>query len=401
MYWDEAKVALLKKLAFKMTDYEIAEEFKKRYPNENVTLKTIEHKRHALGLKKKKSSFTPQPSTPPSSSLDLANSNNFSFEENAKKVLSWLQKEKLSVGEISRRLDRCKETVIKILDYLREEGYDVDLDNVSRQVALRKAFKRRFEPLEIKPLYRKKVVFAIVSDTHLTSKYQQLSLLHYAYKVFDDLKVDFILHAGDMVEGMRLYKGQEYEVFLPGYDDQKNYVIENYPRSKNKTKTYIVSGSHDYSFYKTMGGHILQAICKEREDLVFRGDFRACFQVKDIRIEMMHPSGGIAYARSYKPQKLAENLVGAIIERIRENPSELPHILIVGHYHTPIYLPYMGMHCFTCGCFQGQTPYLKQKGFYPNIGFWIVEMELDEKGNVGKITPQYHSLNHLIKEGDY
>ncbi|GAI13256.1 unnamed protein product, partial [marine sediment metagenome] len=40
----------------------------------------------------------------------------------------WLQKESLSVGEISRRLDRSKETVIKILDTLRKDGYEVNLE---------------------------------------------------------------------------------------------------------------------------------------------------------------------------------------------------------------------------------------------------------------------------------
>jgi len=64
MYWDKEKIELLKELTPIMTDREIAEEFRKRYPGEHISLKTIEHKRQAIGLIKKRhgrSSLCPHP----------------------------------------------------------------------------------------------------------------------------------------------------------------------------------------------------------------------------------------------------------------------------------------------------------------------------------------------------
>jgi len=230
--------------------------------------------------------------------------------------------------------------------------------------------------------------FAIVSDTHLGSRYQQLSFLRAFYKEFEN-KVDFFIHAGDLMEGNgKLYKGQIYEMFLHGADAQLDYIIRNYPESQKPT--YFIGGSHDYSFVKDAGYDILRQISESREDLRYLGHAGAYLHVKNISIYIMHPDGGGAYALSYRPQKIVEQFA----------PEAKPHILILGHYHRTCHIPaYRNVEVFMAGCFQAQTPYLRKKNLFPVICGQIVEVGINDKGIVN-ITNRYYPF-YVPKEEDF
>lgn len=78
---------------------------------------------------------------------------------------------------------------------------------------------------------------------------------------------------------------------------------------------------HDFSWNKQGAGNIVKQICKDRDDLIYIGDFGATVHINGVRVYLTHPDGGTAYALSYRPQKMAESLAS-------ENK---PHILILGH----------------------------------------------------------------------
>ena len=285
-------------------------------------------------------------------------------------VLSIVKSGTLSVGEISRRIDRSKETVIKTIDALRSKSYEVILDETTREVSIPHE-PRDFKPTEF-TYFSNRWKIGVVTDTHIGSKYQQMTLLHDAYSIMDSQKVDFVLHAGDLVDGVGLYRGQQQELFLPGAEVQKDYTVKNYPKLSRR-KTYVIGGQHDYCFYKQNGHNIVDAICKERSDLIYRGFFRADFKIKGIPISLVHPGGGVSYARSYKSQKHVENLVGSVVSMLRTDISKLdmiPALMWFGHWHIPCHLPcYMGVDAVSLPCFQAQTPYLAEKGLMPTIGY--------------------------------
>jgi len=85
----------------------------------------------------------------------------------------------------------------------------------------------------------------------------------------------------------------------------------------------------------------------------------------------MHPDGGTPYARSYRLQKIIEQL----------SPENKPNILVAGHLHIEAILPmYRNVLGIQLPCFQAQTPYLARKGLYPELGAWILEFGVDDKG---------------------
>ena len=134
----------------------------------------------------------------------------------------------------------------------------------------------------------------IVSDTHIGSTCQQITLLHEAYKMMKAEGVRKVFHAGDMIEGNgKLFRGQVYEMFLHGADTMVDYTIKNYPKVKGMT-TYVIGGSHDYSFYRDEGTDVLKAIAEKREDIKYLGMFGAYIKFGKILVYLMHGGGGVA-----------------------------------------------------------------------------------------------------------
>ena len=315
-------------------------------------------------------------------------------------VLTIVRGKPSSVGEISRRIDRSSETVIKVLDSLRQKHHMVELDNISRLVSMPPEPQRVFAPTEFK-YFHKFYRIGGVSDTHLGSKYQQLTALHDAYKIFDERDVDCIFHAGDLVDGMGMYRGQIQETFLHDAREQREYAETVYPKPRKEgVKTYLIGGQHDRSFYGREGYDILEHIAEHRQDIVYRGFYSHEFQFKGLPVKLEHPGGGVAYARSYSPQKIVENMMGYI----NTIPSAVkPALMVTGHWHTPLHLPvYMGVDTVCLPCFQAQTPYMQQKkNMMPTIGCVVMEVWLNEEDNLSSVKVEFIIMNDRIREKDW
>lgn len=114
--------------------------------------------------------------------------------------------------------------------------------------------------------------FALLGDTHYCSKQQQHTHLshfyHYAHEV--EGITDFF-HSGDLFNGDgRQHKGQEFENFIHGEDEQLAYVEAKYPKLPG-CKTRIIGGSHDYSFFKSSGSDVIKRLAERREDIEYLG----------------------------------------------------------------------------------------------------------------------------------
>lgn len=212
--------------------------------------------------------------------------------------------------------------------------------------------------------------FGVVSDTHLCSRYQQLSFLYDFYRICRRRRIDVVFHCGDLVDGEKIYRGQEYELFVHGADGQTEYAVANYPSFKD-VRTILISGNHDQSFLSTAGYNVAKAVCKEREDMTYLGDDLAFVDQEGVKIGLMHGRHGVAYARSYRLQKIIEQLA----------PEMKPNMLFLGHFHVPNHLPgYRNTEGIQMPCFQSQTPFLAARGLYPFVAGLIVTVQIDDIG---------------------
>lgn len=210
---------------------------------------------------------------------------------------------------------------------------------------------------------------AVISCTQLGSRYQQLTHLKSFYQYIQDQGIKTVLNCGDIVDGIRVYRGQEYELFIHGAKAQREYTIEHYPKMENGGKTIMISGNHDYSFMANGGEKIVETICDKREDLEYVGDYGAYPKIGPLNIFMAHGDCGVSYARSYKLQKNIEQM----------SPANKPDIYFVGHWHVGCMLPeYRNVIAFMIPCFQSQTPFLKRKSLYPELGGLIVSFTIND-----------------------
>lgn len=253
---------------------------------------------------------------------------------------------------------------------LDEEGMRKELSKMGYKVEKREEAKtdRRIK-IDTSILKGDKYKFAVISCTHLGNKWQQLTHLKSFYRYIQEEGIKVCLNCGDVVDGVSVYRGHEYEVFIHGAEAQQNYAIEHYPKMENGGKTYMIDGNHDYSFIQRAGANVLKGVAQERDDIEYLGAFGAYPKIGPLNIYMHHGSGGVAYSDSYKLQKNIENF----------SPENKPDIYLIGHFHKWCFLSqYRNVMGVTVGSFEAQTPYAKRNNWQPQIAGLIVEFQVND-----------------------
>lgn len=228
--------------------------------------------------------------------------------------------------------------------------------------------------IELKPKTKDNTFkFAIIGDTQFGSAYEQIEQLNAFYKIVNDYKINTVLHTGDVLDGWKVYKGQEFELHARGWKEQISWFEKNAPKYRNII-TKFITGNHDASFKKLVGIIVGEEIERIRPDWNFIGSDigDVIFNLNNgykYTVRLMHPSGGTAYALSYHPQKIIEKMTG----------DTKPDLLAIGHYHKAEFIPnYCNLSCIQSGCFQSQTPFMATKGLNAMVGGWIVEVTVDK-----------------------
>jgi len=311
----------------------------------------------------------------------------FNRRDNLKRHLKTVHKlklkevEELASDDHQRRVSEMKpEEAIRMLE---QKGYIIAkpqrLADIHKEVSL--------EPYK-GTTYR----IGLVGDTHFGSQYQQITALYTAYQYFHDMKIKTVLHSGDLTDGIQVYRGQEFELFLHGSDAQVEYVIANYPKL-NGIETWFICGNHDESHWRIAGIDIGAHIAKERKDMKYFGMHGATLKIDGVSIYLHHMTGGVSYARSYKAQKIIEQFA----------PDQKPNIYLGGGMHCQALLPmYRNVLGYQLPCFQSQTPYLKKKGLYPEVGAAILNFTVDatKAGGISKFVVEFMPY-HKHKDKDY
>jgi len=218
--------------------------------------------------------------------------------------------------------------------------------------------------------------FGLSSDWHIGSLYHNREALLTFYDQATDRGVKDFYCAGDVLDGHGIYRGQEFELREVGFDRQIDALYEATSRFPKSAKTHFITGNHDSSFAAKIGTSVGKVIETHCPGMHFIGSDSGLVTVTtksgDLRIALLHPAGGTAYALSYKSQKIIEAMEG----------GSKPHILGVGHFHKQEWLPkYRNISAFQAGCFCEQTPFMVRKSLMANVGGWIIEVTLGDLTN--------------------
>ena len=274
------------------------------------------------------------------------------------------QKEPFKPEDIARELEVGAGVVTQMIEALQEEGYSFIKEG---EYVVRSKDKKDGDVFDasklLDPMYLR---FGVISDTHLSSKKERTEELEAIYDTFQSEGIHMVFHVGDVSDGVKIYRGQELEQLHFGQEEQIGYAVKTYPKREG-VNTFAISGNHDLREYERGGVDPLVQIVSHRKDIKYLGQMSAEVKLAEgVKLELVHPDGGSAYALSYKAQRDINN----------RSPGELPDILCYGHFHTSFYMHYRGIHFLQTPCFKGQGNWEKRKGLNPTIGGWLVEGQI-------------------------
>lgn len=303
------------------------------------------------------------------------------MQELLEKFKEYLNKKKKPyVKNIMKDLDIKEHEVYGLVSLLKQQGYLFDI--VDGQVV-------KIKPIKENDVYKipndlDHLKLLLISDTHLASKYDRLDILRYLYAKAEDNGTNYVLHSGDLTEGLSGRTQQIYELKEHSYTGQRDYVIDKYPKSN--IPTYMISGNHDLWWVKQCGADIVKDICNHRDDLTYLGSDCEDMKIGKLKIRLFHGKGGSSYAKSYKLQKYLDSIPN----------EELPHILQTGHIHQAFYMKQGKTHCFQTSCLQDLTPFERSMGFNNDKSVWWVDVYTDSKGNPIKIEQELETFSKKL-----
>lgn len=295
----------------------------------------------------------------------------------AKVRAAFSKRKTLTHADVMITIDKGPDTAARVLQRMAELGYNVNTDTgvISTGPVLSPA---------VEHFYGDVVRFGIISDPHVGSVYSMEDQVHEAYEVFRKEGIDHVYLPGNILDGEKTYRGQEYEIKVHGADNAVQYVADTWPKIDGVTTYFVASSTcHEGYYLKSSGLLIGKLIERERSDMVYLGLDEADVVLHDgearPRLRIVHPGGGSSYAHSYRPQKIVESYPG----------GTKPTILVIGHYHKSGFYPIRNVMTIQAGCLQQQTPFMRKRSLEAMMGFWIIEATFTPSGSLRRMRQEW------------
>jgi len=228
---------------------------------------------------------------------------------------------------------------------------------------------------------------ALISDVHIGSD----TFLEGAFSDFIDwlgdgaLPVQYLIIAGDLVDGVGIYPGQESELEIPDVYDQYRAAAEYLGRVPKNIRIIIAPGNHDAVRLAEPQPALPEKIRSMFSgDVIFTGN-PALVEIRGVRILIYHGRSmddliatipKMSYQRPelvmiemLKRRHLAP-MYGGRVSIAPENSDHfvidrVPHILHCGHVHTIGIDRYKGVIVVNSGTWQSQTDFQKRMNLDP------------------------------------
>lgn len=307
-------------------------------------------------------------------------------DRNIQEIAMMLLHKGTTMEAIQRTLGLSPKVAEAVIGDLRAAGYNIMTNGAN--ISISKLVVPDQNILRVNWNGDKIIRFGLLGDTHINSKYAQLTYLHTVYDMYEREGIKTVYHTGDIDSGEKMREGQQYENYSQGADDHVAEIVRVYP-SRPGIETCFITGNHDASFIKHVGLDIGVLIADKRRDMKYLGQQSAVVYLTDnCTLELRHPIDGTAYAISYKMQKMIEALSG----------GEKPNLLASGHYHKMEFIFYRNIHTFQTGCMEAQTPWMRGKQISAHVGAWIIEVHVSDDGSITRVKPEWIPFYKMIKE---
>jgi len=301
------------------------------------------------------------------------------------------QRESVRVKDLCSALN-CKPSVLDLLIIgCKKKGFEIGRDG--DLVFLSKSAIQNVQ--KIQKLAYKEIIFAVAGDLHFGSRSVQITALKEFCEICRKKGVKHILGPGDITAGYGVYAGQLYDLYAVTPEEQADSLLANLPEGFD---WYLMGGNHDHSFIKKGGLNIFSVIKRRRKDIHYLGFDDVDIPIlNNTELKMIHPSGGVPYAISYRLQKSAEQISYSELSKIAYGAKDRPSIrfILSGHLHIQMQAMFGSIFGAQTGCFEGQTNYLKRKGLFPAIGGYIIKASLGTNGLLRNFEAKFYIFNEI------
>ena len=237
-------------------------------------------------------------------------------------------------------------------------------------------------------------VFGASSDWHIASKYHLPKSWHEAMKRAGGHGVKRVLVAGDLLDGVGIYKGHLENLLAVSVEDQTDMAAEAIAKHP-KLEFWAIAGNHDYSYTQQNGAKPLAILEAKVDNFKNLGDFRADIIQNGIRTRLLHGGSGRTYARSYPSQVYLRDYFSGLEH---EELANVPQIMVLGHFHTFYNGKDYGMHILQPGSFQdGDNEFCIRRGLTGPTGMFVIDMK-HKNGEIRDFSATYLKPEIAVKE---
>jgi predicted phosphodiesterase/biotin operon repressor len=285
------------------------------------------------------------------------------------KILKLLKQQKHTKAELAELLNVSQRDVHRTLKALEGKGVDISTRRMPQKgkVYWLSSPQDTQQYIVLSPASTEKQThtFVVSSDWHCGSMYYDGDGLEACVNKCIEDGAEFGLHAGDIHDGYRVYRDQLSNLLewtVEGQTDISAKSIENMG-----LHWYGIGGNHDYSYTRQAGIRPSKLLEHKTDFWHDLGDYAATIVVGGVEIQLVHGSGGSAYAVSYPAQKYLRNLAEGDIDSLAE-------ILILGHFHTNLVFEIYKCVVIHPGNFLKSHDFTMRKGLRGPRGLYKVSM---------------------------
>jgi predicted phosphodiesterase len=286
---------------------------------------------------------------------------------------------KVSVVELADRFGVAPRVIQALIDALRAEK-NVLVDIVGDRPQLASSIPTAEKPfrIDLAKHPEETMIFGVIGDTHLGSKYERLDVLEALFDRFAAEGVQRVYLAGNMIDGEA--KFNRYDIYVHGVEGQVANFVAKFPQREGIETHFVTGDDHEGWYIQREHVNVGQVIVDRaraagRSDLVYLGHIEHDVEFEQADggsavLRIVHGGGGSAYAISYKAQKYVETLQG----------GEKPKIVVLGHYHKYDVGYPREVHVIQPGCTQDQTPFLRKLQIQAMVGGCIMWVRRNDLG---------------------
>lgn len=318
--------------------------------------------------------------------MNIRKSNDQEFLKKVNSVLSAFRSVNTPVklSDIGKATGLTDGEVQYAIGLLRDQGYDVKKLTVGKEL---KYSLVRFGQNDMGLYYRilgeVRTPCIITTDWHVGSFGFSEIALKTMLKDVDEYGIRDVLHVGDFYQGRGVHSMELEDCKTLSVDKQEEWGVEIIRQFPSKTRFHVVIGNHEEKMKGSVQvGHDMllataNALNPEDPEFNYYGHVAKLSLNKAFTLLMIHSSGGLSYAKSYKAERIFDQL------------TERPHILATGHMHQ-LFAVGRPPNIIVCqaGTLQRENSYLLNKGATAQVGWFILHEFTDENALLAYRRPK-------------